>query len=68
MGIKEKTAPMIKEGDQKATIRRRSWEVPIKSYRKEKVKKGGGGGGPRDNRERSKMAKRKLEQIANTRV
>ena len=45
MGIKEKTAPMIKEGDQKATIRRRSWEVPIKSYRKERVKKGGGGGG-----------------------
>ena len=45
MGIKEKTAPMIKEGDQKATIRRRSWEVPIKSYRKERVKKGGGGVG-----------------------
>lgn len=44
MGIKEKTVPMIKEGDQKATIRRRSWEVPIKSYRKERVKKGGGGG------------------------
>ena len=43
MGIKEKTAPMIKEGDQKATIRRRSWEVPIKSYRKERVKKGGVG-------------------------